>query len=51
MIVSSLKAPPKDDPSENDQLKYLIDKRKNEIEHMLEKGDDLAQSTREKYLI
>lgn len=51
MIVSSLKAQPKDDPSESDQHKYLIEKRKNEIEHMLEKGDDLTQSTREKYLI
>lgn len=43
MITGNLKIPHKDDPSEtSEQIKFLIDKRKDEVERMLERGDQLS---------
>ncbi len=52
MITGNLKIPHKDDPSEtSEQIKFLIDKRKDEVERMLERGDQLSAETRQKLQI
>lgn len=49
MITASLKPLASETP--DDQFKYLLDKRKNELDHMIEKADDVSLHTKENLIV
>lgn len=50
MITGSLRAP-RDEAVDSEHTRYVLEKRKNELEHMIEKGDDVSAATKEKLVI